>query len=93
MCFGNTYFWTQFHLNVLMWRHHRYEFWRHAKTNIALMVVTPISIWGSSNSSWLWFLNTICKNVQESLKHSFDQSGIKGEFEDSGICEHILLFF
>ena len=93
MCFGNTYFWTQFHLNALMWSHHRYEFRRHAKTNIALMIVTPISIWSCSTFSWLWFLNTICQKVDNNLLESLKQSGVKDAYQDTGICEDIIAFY
>ena len=74
---ANLYFWTVVSVLRFMYWKHRYEFRRHAIRQIGLIIVTPISIWMSSVNSWLWLLQSVCKNEIDSMKLSAEHAGLK----------------
>ena len=75
---ANFYFWTEVRILWLMFRYHKFEFERHAVRQIALTIVTPLSIWISSIDAWYWCLNGICVSNKVSIGGSVENAGLSG---------------
>ena len=75
---ANLYFWVDVKVLWLMFRGHKFEFERHAVRQIALLIVTPLSIWLSSIDAWYWGLNAFCKSTKVLINGSVENAGLPG---------------
>ena len=88
MISANLYFWTQVNMLIFMFRKHSFEFRKHAVRQIALLFVTPVSIWVVSIDAWLWLLWEICERQDDLIKASVTKAGLF-DYEPEGICSLI----
>ena len=76
MISANLYFWTQVNTLWFMFRKHKFEFRRHAARQIALLIVTPLSIWLSSIDACYWGLDAFCTRDTILLEASAKNAGL-----------------